>query len=89
MGLHSDWIISDILAMARPWQHHVNKFEIAAAMRRRGFGAIICLQQLGEHASCGPRLLPSTGFTYDPESFMLEGMDFYNLSWEDLGVPTL
>ena len=45
--------------------------------------------QVGEHAECGPGNLPSSGFTYRPEYFMEEGIGFVNLSWRDMGVPTL
>ena len=45
--------------------------------------------QVGEHAGCGPGNLPSSGFTYAPEAFMAARIGFYNLSWRDMGVPTL
>ncbi len=45
--------------------------------------------QLGEHAHCGPGVLPNTGFSYDPESFMAAGIHVFNGSWQDMGVPTM
>lgn len=45
--------------------------------------------QVGEHAGCGPGLLPTSGFTYSPETFMEAKIGFYNFSWRDMGVPTL
>jgi len=47
------------------------------------------MQQVGEHDSCGPGNLPASGFTYNPELFMSAKIGFYNLSWRDMGVPTL
>lgn len=42
-GLHSDWITPDLLAMARPWQLLVDRYDLPVTMRRQGFGAILCL----------------------------------------------
>ncbi|KIY93850.1 protein tyrosine phosphatase domain containing 1 [Monoraphidium neglectum] len=44
---------------------------------------------VGEHAECGPGNLPCCGFTYNPELFMVARIGFVNLSWRDMGVPTL
>ncbi len=44
---------------------------------------------MGEHAGCGPGLLPGSGFTYDPETLMAGRIHFYNFSWRDMGVPSL
>lgn len=45
--------------------------------------------QVGEHESCGPGNLPVSGFTYNPETFMAAKIGVYNISWRDMGVPTL
>lgn len=45
--------------------------------------------QVGEHETCGPGLLASCGFTYNPEAFMAAKIGFCNFSWRDMGVPTL
>ena len=45
--------------------------------------------QVGEHDSCGPGNLPSSGFSYEPESFTAARVGFYNFSWRDMGVPDL
>ncbi|DBA94182.1 TPA: hypothetical protein ACH3X1_001813 [Trebouxia sp. C0004] len=34
-------------------------------------------------------VLPSCGFSYDPEIFMAAGVGMYNFSWRDMGIPTL
>jgi protein tyrosine phosphatase domain-containing protein 1 len=52
----------------------------------------ICLSlplQVGEHDSCGPGNLSVSGFTYNPETFMAARIGMYNISWRDMGVPTL
>ena len=33
--------------------------------------------------------MAASGFSYDPESFMVAGIGVYNLSWRDMGVPSL
>lgn len=45
--------------------------------------------QVGEHDSCGPGNLSVSGFTYNPETFMAARIGVYNISWRDMGVPTL
>ena len=47
------------------------------------------LQEVGEHAHCGRGNVAASGFSYDPQSFMLAGIGVYNLSWRDMGVPSL
>ena len=50
---------------------------------------VALMQQVGEHESCGPGNLPSCGFTYTPEPFMAANIFVCNMSWRDMGVPTL
>lgn len=88
-GLHSSWVGDSILAMARPWQKNVTKYNLAKQFRMLEVGMILNLQEVGEHAKCGPGNLTSSGFTYDAESFMAENVGFYNFSWRDMGVPNL
>lgn len=47
------------------------------------------MHQVGEHESCGPGNLAASGFTYNPETFMAAKIGVYNISWRDMGVPTL
>ena len=47
------------------------------------------VQEVGEHAHCGRGILPASGFSYDPETFMAAEIGVYNFSWRDMGVPTL
>ncbi|KAG2493410.1 hypothetical protein HYH03_008535 [Edaphochlamys debaryana] len=88
-GLHSSWVGDKILAMARPWQSHVDKFAMVDEFKKANIGMILNLQEVGEHATCGPGNLPGSGFTYDPEAFMKAGIGYYNFSWRDMGVPSL
>ncbi|KXZ56447.1 hypothetical protein GPECTOR_1g40 [Gonium pectorale] len=88
-GLHSSWVGPHVLAMARPWQSAVEGQGLVAAFQKENIGMILNLQEVGEHASCGPGNLPSSGFTYDPESFMAGGIGYYNFAWRDMGVPSL
>lgn len=48
-----------------------------------------CPAQVGEHESCGPGNMAVSGFTYNPETFMAAKIGVYNISWRDMGVPTL
>eukprot|EP00730_Choanoeca_flexa_P018715 TRINITY_DN9120_c0_g1_i1.p1 TRINITY_DN9120_c0_g1~~TRINITY_DN9120_c0_g1_i1.p1 ORF type:complete len:363 (+),score=54.83 TRINITY_DN9120_c0_g1_i1:308-1396(+) len=50
---------------------------------------IINLQEAFEHASCGQGILPSSGFSYDPELFMQSGISCGNFPWVDFGSPTI
>eukprot|EP00195_Chlamydomonas_chlamydogama_P007117 CAMPEP_0202895358 /NCGR_PEP_ID=MMETSP1392-20130828/4583_1 /ASSEMBLY_ACC=CAM_ASM_000868 /TAXON_ID=225041 /ORGANISM="Chlamydomonas chlamydogama, Strain SAG 11-48b" /LENGTH=882 /DNA_ID=CAMNT_0049580345 /DNA_START=176 /DNA_END=2821 /DNA_ORIENTATION=- len=88
-GLHSSWVGDKVLAMARPWQDYVVKFNLVDAFVHHNIGMILNLQEVGEHDSCGPGNLKHTGFSYDPESFMAARIGFYNFSWRDMGVPDL
>ena len=47
--------------------------------------SIINLQTPGEHASCGPNLQQTNGFTYDPNDFMSQDIFYYNFAWKDYG----
>lgn len=55
--------------------------------KNKGVVAIINLEEPGEHPYCGDGIIPRTGFSYDPETFMNSGIQYYNLYWEDLTIP--
>ncbi len=88
-GLHSSWVGDSVLAIARPWQEYIHKYSLVDAFLRANIGMILNLQEVGEHDSCGPGNLPSSGFSYEPESFTAARIGFYNFSWRDMGVPDL
>lgn len=70
-----------------------------------GITAVVNLQCIGEHASCGDGIVES-GFSNTPETFMQQGsllhawgqlpaltpyvaVSCYNFKWLDFGVPTI
>ncbi|XP_062872068.1 protein tyrosine phosphatase domain-containing protein 1 [Trichomycterus rosablanca] len=88
-GLYSTWITDELLAMARPSTEILEKYQVIDQFHRCGVRSLMNLQQRGEHADCGNALVPESGFTYRPESFMEAGIYFYNFEWNDYGVAPL
>lgn len=88
-GIYSSWITDNLLAMARPSTDIIEKYNIIEQFQRCGLKTVINLQRPGEHASCGNSLVPESGFTYRPETFMEAGIYFYNFGWKDYGVASL
>ncbi|TMS39346.1 hypothetical protein L596_005885 [Steinernema carpocapsae] len=84
-GLYSNWVTKDILAMSRPTAEHIDRHDLLGQLKRNNIRSVINLQHVGEHASCGPPLHKS-GFSYDPENFMSNGIYFYNFLWPDFGA---
>ena len=87
-GLHSSWVTEDVLAMQRPSSRLLHEYGILEQFQAHGVGAIINLQEPGEHALCGDGNQEG-GFSYRPEEFMDAGIFFYNFGWLDMSVPTL
>ncbi|KNE57881.1 hypothetical protein AMAG_04726 [Allomyces macrogynus ATCC 38327] len=88
-GLYSNWITPEILAMQRPAAPLMREHDLPARFRDQGIGAIVNLQQLREHPTCGFGVLEGIGLAYDPEEWMREGFFYYHFSWEDMNVPAL
>nr|XP_046250080.1 protein tyrosine phosphatase domain-containing protein 1 [Scatophagus argus] len=88
-GLFSSWVTDDIIAMARPSNHLIEKYNIIEQFRRLNVRSIINMQLPGEHAHCGPPLDPESGFTYSPQIFMENDIYFYNFGMPDFGVSSL
>ncbi|MCP9266509.1 Tyrosine phosphatase [Dirofilaria immitis] len=65
-------ITGNIVAMSRPTAKTFTDDNLIAQFQKANIRAVINLQMLGEHDSCGPELLPS-GFTYNPEILMQNG----------------
>ncbi|VDK78680.1 unnamed protein product [Onchocerca ochengi] len=84
-GLYSSWVTENIVAMSRPTAKTFTDDNLVAQFHKANIRAVINLQMLGEHDSCGPELLPS-GFTYNPEILMQNGIQFYNFVWPDFGT---
>lgn len=89
-GVHSNWIMDDVLGMARPSDRMVDADDIKLLdqFQKHGITAIFNLTESGEHPWCGDGLLPN-GFTYTPERFMAAGVKHFNFNWEDLTAPTV
>ncbi|XP_028439198.1 protein tyrosine phosphatase domain-containing protein 1 [Perca flavescens] len=88
-GLYSSWVSDYFLAMSRPSTEIIEKYNIIDQFKRNGIKTVINLQIPGEHASCGNRLEPESGFSYRPEVFMENNIYFYNFGWSDYGVANL
>lgn len=88
-GLFSSWVTDDIIAMARPSKHLIEKYNIIDQCHRLNIRSIINMQLPGEHAHCGPPLDPASGFTYSPQIFMDNDIYFYNFGMPDFGVSSL
>eukprot|EP00002_Diphylleia_rotans_P014172 TRINITY_DN2756_c0_g1_i6.p1 TRINITY_DN2756_c0_g1~~TRINITY_DN2756_c0_g1_i6.p1 ORF type:complete len:385 (+),score=51.75 TRINITY_DN2756_c0_g1_i6:53-1207(+) len=86
-GVYSNWVTDRIVACARFKQRDVVDHDIVGQFLKYDIGAIINLQERNEHPYCGDGNLKS-GFSYDPETFMAQGVHFYHMGWPDLGVPT-
>ncbi|CAG9466942.1 unnamed protein product [Pedinophyceae sp. YPF-701] len=87
-GLHSNWVTPAILAMARPWEAALRD-GAAEELRDKGVAMVLNLQEVGEHAGCGPGILAESGFSYLPETLMRVGIQHQNLSWKDMGTPNM
>jgi hypothetical protein len=59
----------------------VRNHGLAEKLLAAGIRSIINLQTPGEHHACGPGLLETSGFSYDPQDFMAKGIFFYNVSY--------
>ncbi|XP_019935068.2 protein tyrosine phosphatase domain-containing protein 1 [Paralichthys olivaceus] len=88
-GLFSSWVTDDIIAMARPSKHLIEKYNIIEQFQRLNIRSIVNMQFPGEHAHCGPPLDPDSGFTYSPQIFMDNDIYFYNFAMPDFGVSSL
>uniref|UniRef100_H3DKR8 Zgc:77752 n=1 Tax=Tetraodon nigroviridis TaxID=99883 RepID=H3DKR8_TETNG len=88
-GLFSSWVTDDIVAMARPSSHLIEKYSIIEQFQRLNIRSVINMQLPGEHAHCGPSLDPESGFTYTPQTFMDNDIYFYNFGMPDYGVSSL
>ncbi|KAJ8245640.1 hypothetical protein GJAV_G00272900 [Gymnothorax javanicus] len=87
-GVFSTWVTDSIVAMARPSTHLIKRYSIIEQFQRLKIKSIINMQLPGEHAHCGPPLEPGSGFTYSPQTFMENGIFFYNFGMTDFGVSS-
>ncbi|KRX82111.1 Protein tyrosine phosphatase domain-containing protein 1 [Trichinella sp. T6] len=87
-GIYSTWITEDILAIARPSDEGIERFQLIEQLAKCGVKSIFNLQLPFEHAHCG-NPLTEHGFSYDPEIFMEHGMAHYNFGWPDFGIASV
>uniref|UniRef100_A0A0N4ZBC6 TYR_PHOSPHATASE_2 domain-containing protein n=1 Tax=Parastrongyloides trichosuri TaxID=131310 RepID=A0A0N4ZBC6_PARTI len=81
-GLFSNWVTKNIIAMSRPTEAAIKEYHIIEQFKKKNIKTLINLQSLKEHNDCGP-FLHSSGFSYDPEQFMREGIYYYNFPIPD------
>ena len=74
--------------MARPWESSLHERALQALLQHR-IGLVVNLQEIGEHAHCGPGVLPASGFSYLPETLMQHSIQYLHAGWQDMGVPNL
>lgn len=74
--------------MQRPSTKKINEFKITKQFLDSNIGAIVNLQLPGEHALCGDGIHRS-GFSYEGEEFMENGIFYYNFGFVDMSVPPL
>ncbi|KRZ71708.1 Protein tyrosine phosphatase domain-containing protein 1, partial [Trichinella papuae] len=87
-GIYSTWVTEDILAIARPSEEGIERFQLIEQLAKCGVKSIFNLQLPFEHAYCG-NPLTEHGFSYDPEIFMEHGMAHYNFGWPDFGTASV
>ncbi|KAI8996113.1 protein-tyrosine phosphatase-like protein [Gaertneriomyces semiglobifer] len=85
-GLYSSWITDTILATARPSTRLMKAHSIVKSFQQKNITAVFCLQEPGEHASCGDGV-QSNGWSYNVEDFMDAGIHWYWFGWRDMDVP--
>jgi hypothetical protein len=83
-GLYSSWITPDILAMQRPSTRLIEEYNLVSVFKENNIKSIFNLQQWGEHASCGDGIDAGSGFSYIPETWMDNGVYYYNFGWKDM-----
>lgn len=87
-GLFSSWISPQILATQRPSTRLMDEFGLVDAFTKLNMRAIINLQQPGEHSLCGDGNC-ETGFSYNAQHFLDDGILCFNFGWVDMSVPTV
>ncbi|TPX32328.1 hypothetical protein SmJEL517_g04503 [Synchytrium microbalum] len=88
-GLYSNWITDQILAMQRPASQLIKEHNLIQVFKDQNIGAIVCLQEKGEHTLCGHGIEASSGLSYLPETFTDSGIQFIHYGWQDMSTPSL
>jgi hypothetical protein len=89
IGLHSDFITEDVIASQRPSTILINQYNLIGAFKKNNIGLIVNVQREGEHPFCGPnkKLEESSGFAYDPHTFISEDIKVRRTGWKDMSIP--
>ena len=83
-GLNCDIIDNDLYAGQRPCSFLIEKFNLIDSFKVNNIGLIVNLQRQGEHPSCGPGELDmSSGYSYNPNVFMKEGINVKLAEWRE------
>ncbi|KAJ3411591.1 Protein tyrosine phosphatase domain-containing protein 1 [Chytridiales sp. JEL 0842] len=75
--------------MQRPSNRLMEEFKLVETFKGHGIKAIFNCQLPGEHELCGDGLDPTSGFSYNPETWMHNDVFYYNFGWKDMTVPKL
>jgi protein tyrosine phosphatase domain-containing protein 1 len=87
-GLNCDLIEDFIFASQRPSTVLIKEYNLIDSFKEKNISLIVNVQREGEHPYCGPNNgLESSGFSYDPDDFIKEGIDVIHSGWKDMGVP--
>ena len=87
-GLHSDLIDNSIYASQRPSTVLIEKFNLISVFKQNQIGLIVNVQREGEHPYCGPnQKLEESGYSYNPQDFIKEGINVLHSGWKDMSVP--
>jgi hypothetical protein len=73
--------------LQRLHQDHLD--DILSQFEQKGITSVFNLTEPGEHPFCGHELLPSCGFSYDPEALMSRGIRHFNYNWPDMTAPSI
>jgi len=76
-----------ILVMQRPPLYYTPI--IIEQFKKNNIKSIYNLQEIGEHPDCGIGPLLESGFTYDPQDFIKEDINYYHYPWTDMTSPAL
>lgn len=66
-GLHSNWINEQIIASQRLSNRLIKEFDIIKQLKEKNVGAIINLQEMGEHPHCGDGIIKNVGYSYEDD----------------------
>jgi len=66
----------------------MEQYDVIDQFHQHNIGAIINLQQAGEHRDCGDGII-NNEFSYSPDDFMRANIFYYNFGWKDMKVPPM